>query len=328
MKRILVIGGAGYLGSVLCRKLLINGYRVRVLDCLMYGDKGIRDLYNNPNFEFKKGDIRDIQTVVESLKNVDGVIHLAAIVGDPASSIKPEETVEINYLATKILLWVCKYHKVKRFIFASTCSVYGSNTEELLTETSETLPLSLYSEMKLKSENEILKMDNDTFSPCILRMATLYGQSSRMRFDLVINWFIMNAIKKKEFSLFGGNQERCFCHIEDAADAYIKCLETPLDIISGEILNVSSDNLKIIELGNKIIENVPDADMIIKEKEIDNRSYSTSNKKIMNMIGWKPSMSIDDFIDYMKRHSRIWNDYESPSYNNYEYLKRIGLREI
>lgn len=329
MKKILILGGAGYLGSVLCRKLLDKGYKVRVLDCLIYGDRGIKDLYKNPNFELKKGDIRDISCVMESVKGIDGVIHLAAIVGDPSSSLRQEEAVEINYLATKMLAWICKYYKIRRFIFSSTASVYGSNEDGgILTEKSKTNPLSLYSQMKLKSELGLINMKGNDFSPCIFRMGTLYGLSPRMRFDLVVNWFVVNAIKEKKFSLFGGNQERCFCHIEDAADAYIKCLESPIKSIHGEIFNISSKNLKIIDLGEIIIENIPNSSMKINEKDLDNRSYVTSSEKAKNIIKWNPKRDIKDFIDDMKGMENQWDDYLDPIYSNYEYLKKHGLRKI
>ena len=138
VKKVLVVGGAGYLGSMLCKKLLQKGYHVRVLDTLMYGDHGIHKLFNNKNFEFIKGDFRNIQTVVDAVKNIDAVIHLAAIVGDPASALDPEETIEINYLGTKLLAEVCKYSQINRFIFASTCSVYGASStpETSIDETS------------------------------------------------------------------------------------------------------------------------------------------------------------------------------------------------
>lgn len=325
-KKVLVIGGAGYLGSVLCRKLLDAGYSVRVLDCLLYGDDGIKDLYDNDKFEFQLGDIRDIQSLMESTVDIDVVIHLAAIVGDPASSLKPEESVDINYLAVKVLGWICKYRKIKRFIFASTCSVYGDSKHgEVLTETSPTNPLSLYSEMKLKSEDALLDLECESFSPTILRMGTLFGISPRMRFDLVINWFVMNAIAEKEITLFGGDQERCFCHIEDAANAYIKCLETPIENISGDIFNVSTFNLKIIDLANTIANHVPTM-ITVNEKKTDKRSYITTSQKIKEITGWNETKTLVDFIYDIDKIG--WGDYKDPIYSNYEWLKLKGLRKI
>jgi nucleoside-diphosphate-sugar epimerase len=318
-KTILVVGGAGYLGSVLCRKLLEKGYNVRVLDCLLYGDKGIEELYSNEKFEFILGDMRDIQVLMRCVKNVGAVIHLAAIVGDPASSLEPAETLEINYLSAKSLARICRFYKINKFIFASTSSVYGASNH-LLTEMSSTNPLSLYAEMKLKSENGLMKMKRDGFSPCILRMGTLYGLSPRMRFDLVVNWFVINAIKKKELIVCGGQQERCFCHLNDAADAYIGCLEAPVENICGKIFNVSSQNLKIIELAKLISEKIPNTKITTEEKNVDGRSYATSSERIKKAIGWEPNFSIADFTSQIKDTEK-WDDYLSPIYNNYNFLK-------
>ena len=142
MNKILVTGGAGYLGSVLCRKLLNRGYKVKVLDNLTYGDDGIKGL----NIELLKGDIRNIHDIVEAVHDVDAVIHLAAIVGDPACAAEPVKTLEVNYLATKAIIEACKWFKVKRFIFASTCSIYGKGLEAKLTEKTPLNPVSLYAE--------------------------------------------------------------------------------------------------------------------------------------------------------------------------------------
>ncbi|MCJ7696957.1 MAG: NAD-dependent epimerase/dehydratase family protein, partial [Thermoplasmata archaeon] len=229
VNRILVVGGAGYLGGILCRKLLNCGYCVRVLDNLMYGDDGIKHIYHHHGFEFINGDIRDLRTVVKAINDVDAVIHLAAIVGDPASALDPRETIEINYLSSIILAEVCKQSQINRFIFASTCSIYGaSESGKMLNETSKLNPVSLYAEMKLKSEQGILSMEDDNFSPTVLRMGTLFGVAPRMRFDLVINILCAKAIMERKFAVFGGSQWRAFCHVEDAAEAYITCLEAPI----------------------------------------------------------------------------------------------------
>jgi len=319
MKRVLVIGGAGYLGSVLCRKLLGRGYVVRILDSLLYTDIGIKDFYDDPNFEFMKGDVRNVQDIINSMKNVDTVIHLAAIVGDSACSLNPEDTIDVNYLSTKIILWVCKYYKIKRYIFASTCSVYGGSEDRLLTEEDKTKPLSLYAEMKLKAENTILREKDKDFHPCIIRMATLYGNSPRMRFDLVVNFFTANATKNHLVSLFGGNQKRCFCDVEDAAMAYVECIEAPISKIDGEIFNVSSENLMIKDLATLIADEIPNTKIKTYKKNVDSRSYITTSEKIEHTIGWKAKKSIRQFVN--KFDENEWNDFEDNLYNNYQYLR-------
>lgn len=328
--KVLVVGGAGYLGSVLCRDLLDKGYEVRVLDNLTYGFWGVYDLISNPDFEFITGDIRNLKSVMEAVKGVDAVIHLAGIVGDPASALSPEDTVEINHLSTQVIAEVCKYYNVERFIFASTCSVYGdSDTQGLLTEESLTNPLSLYAEMKLMSEKAIMEKANSIFSPTILRMGTLYGVSQRMRFDLVVNLFAINAVINRKLTLFGGEQKRCFCHVKDASDAYISCLESPIEKVNNQIFNVSTENLRIIDLAREVVERVHGAVLTIDEKKVDARSYITSSEKIRDLLDWSPVNNISGFVDEMIGAGDEWKDFnENPIYSNYEYLKLKGLTKI
>jgi len=327
VNKILVVGGAGYLGSILCRKLIEKDYIVRVLDNLIYGDDGIKDLYKNPKFKFMKGDMRDIQTVVDAVKNVDAVIHLAAIVGDPASELDPEETIEINYLGTKMLAEICKYSQINRFIFASTCSIYGASAtpETKIDEKSSLNPVSLYAEMKLKSELGIIELIDENFSPTILRMATLFGLSPRMRFDLVINILTVKALKEKQFTIFGGSQWRPNLHVSDAAEAYIKCLEAPIDKIKGGIFNVGSNlgNYKIIDIGKIVNKLIPEANMIIDTKEVDKRNYNVSFDKIENNLNYHTKYNIEDgikeIIEAIKRGE--FSNYSNSKYSNYKFLQ-------
>jgi nucleoside-diphosphate-sugar epimerase/CBS domain-containing protein len=325
IKRILVVGGAGYLGSILCEKLLNKGYHVRVLDNLTYGVDGIKPIFYHPNFEFLYGDIRDMQKVVNAIKGIGAVIHLAAIVGDPASALKPSETIESNYLASKMLAEVCKYSQINRFIFASTCSVYGAaEPGKLLTETSELNPVSLYAEMKLKSEQGILELGDENFAPTILRKGTLYGKSHRMRFDLVINTLTIKALKENQFKIFGGNQYRALCHVSDAADAYIKCLEAPIEKVKSEIFNVVTDNLKVIKIGDIVHKSIPKSKMIIEKDNIDTRNYCVDSSKIEKALDFKSKYDIIDGIDEIKDavlKEKKYSDYINPKYSNVEYLR-------
>jgi nucleoside-diphosphate-sugar epimerase len=332
VNNILVVGGAGYLGSVLCRKLLDKGYFVRVLDNLTYGDVGIKELQGKKNFEFVKGDMRDIQTVVDSVKEVDTVIHLAAIVGDPASALDPEETIEINYLGTKLLAEVCKYSQINRFVFASTCSVYGAseNPNTRINEHSKLNPVSIYAEMKLKSEEGILELADENFSPTILRMATLHGLSPRMRFDLVVNVLTIKALQEKKYSIFGGQQWRPNLYIQDAAEAFIKTLETNIENVGKKIFNVGSnkENYKIIEIGQMIKEYIPDAQMEIDSKNIDERNYNVSFDKINAELNYEPKYTVKDSILEIKNaveHGEI-SDYTDEKYSNYRFLSKNYLK--
>ena len=331
INKILIVGGAGYLGSVLTRKLLDMDYKVRILDSLVYGDIGVKEFYENEHFELIKGDMRDIQIVVEAIKDMDAVIHLAAIVGDPASALNPEETIEINYLATKMLAEVCKYNQINRFIFASTCSVYGAseNPEEILDENSPLNPVSLYAQMKLKSEQGILELMDENFSPTIFRMATLYGPSPRMRFDLAVNLLTAKATVDREITIFGGDQWRPFLHVEDAAEAYIKCLEAPIDKIRGKIFNVGSthQNYQINEIGEIIKTIIPEAEIVYNKKDTDKRNYRVSFRKIENELGYITKYEVKDGV--MQIHRDITNgkfgDYTDPKYSNYKFLKEQYL---
>lgn len=332
VNKVLVVGGAGYLGSVLCKKLLNKGYKVRVLDNLTYGDHGIKDLYKHPKFEFIKGDMRDIQTVVDAVKDVDAVIHLAAIVGDPASALDPEETIEINYFGTKMLAEICKYSQINRFIFASTCSVYGAKQtpDVKINEKSKLNPVSLYAEIKLKSEKGILEIADENFSPAILRMATLFGKSSRMRFDLVVNILTIKAIKEKKYTIFGGEQWRPNLHVSDAADAYIKCLESPINKIKSEIFNVGSNNqnYKIIDIGRIIQNLIPDAEMIVDKKNVDKRNYNVSFNKIKNKLDFSVKYNIEDGIKELIEsvNDGEFNDYTNSKYSNFKLLQNNYLQ--
>jgi len=318
IKKVLVIGGAGYLGSVICRKALIHGYKIKVLDNLTYSDDGIKGLYPNKNFSFLRGDIRNISNIVEAIKDVDAVIHLAAIVGDPACAVDPKQTLEINYLATKMIVETCKCFQINRFIFSSTCSVYGesSTPNTKLTEESPLNPVSLYAETKIKCEQSILEAVDENFSPTILRMATLYGYSPNMRFDLAINLLTGKALFDKKIPIFGGSQWRPWLDVEDAAEAYINCLETPIEKVKGEIFNVLSENYKIIEVG-KIINSVcPEAKMEISRKITDKRNYNVSFNKISQLLNYQPRKKIADGVTEIKDAIKkgIIKNYQNPKY--------------
>lgn len=322
VERVLVVGGAGYLGSVLCRQLLDKGYKVRVLDNLMYTGDGLKNLLPRKNFNFFAGDIREIKTVVNAVKDVDAVIHLASIVGDPAYSLDPEETIEINYFATKLLAEVCKYSQINRFIFASSCSVYGTS-EKQCTEETETFPLSLYAKMKLKSEKAILEIADENFAPTVLRMSTLFGLSDRMRFDIVVNLLSAQAKVEKEINIFGGSQWRPFLHVEDASDAYIKCLEAPIELVGGETFNTGSSDLNytINDIGSFIKDIHKETEVFIDKRNMDKRNYNVSFDKINNILSFSADKTVEDGIREIISNMKKFKNYKDNKYNNYNYLK-------
>ncbi len=225
-KHVLVIGGGGYIGSALLPKLLDSGYHVRLLDLLLFGTEPIADVLDHPNLEIVQADFRQVDEVVAAVRGMDTLIHLGAIVGDPACALDEELTIEVNLMATRMIAEVAKGSGVKRFIFASTCSVYGAS-DEILDERSALNPVSLYARSKIASEKVLRKMADDRFAPVILRFGTIYGLSGRTRFDLVVNLLAAKALIDKQITVFDGDQWRPFVHVDDAAQAVFKVLEAP-----------------------------------------------------------------------------------------------------
>jgi len=328
IRNILVIGGAGYIGSILVRQLLERGYNVTVLDALIYGDESIRELYGKPRFEFVKGDLRDIGSVVSAMQGIDVVVHLGALVGDPACAIDGKLTIEINLAATRMIAEVAKGFGVQRFIFASTCSVYGAS-EQLLDEKSELNAVSLYARTKIASEEVLLALAGDRFAPTILRFATIFGLSPRPRFDLVVNLLTARAMVDKTITIMGGQQWRPFLHVADAAQAIVRCLEAPVELLKGEIFNVGSDreNYQIIEVGELIKRAVPDVTVVTNGEDPDERDYRVSFQKFSNRVGFIPSKTVEEGIEEMKWQIEKGevSDYRNPNYSNYKTLADEGM---
>ncbi len=300
--RVLVVGGAGFLGSVLVARLLERGYRVRVLDSLLYGRRSMDPYLENPDFELIEGDMRDISVVAAAIKRVNAVINLAAIVGDPACKASPSTTIETNYLANKALAEACKYNQINRFIFASTCSVYGCS-DKPVNEASNLNPLSLYTRSKIHSEEGILSLEDENFSPTILRMATLYGYSSRMRFDLVLNTMTKDAFRDGRIVVHGGGtQWRPLLEVGDAANAYIQCLEAPLNHVKGEIFNLGSkqQNCQIIDVAWRVQKQFEDVEVVLESELYDARDYFVSFDKIKDNLGFRPAATLEAAISRIK----------------------------
>ena len=323
-KVILVTGGAGYIGSILVRILLDKGYAVRVLDSLNFGEESIKDLLSNPNFELIKGDYTKIENLIHCLNNVYAVVHLAAIVGDPAGKTDPELTEEVNYYGVKLLAQLCKHYKIERFIFISTCSVYGASKSETLTENSALNPVSLYAETKIKAEKALLSSKSKNFSPCILRLATVFGLSYRMRFDLVINLLTALSVINKEISIFSGKQWRPFVHVKDVAEAIINILNQPLGKISGEIFNIgkNNNNFQIEEIGKIMKDLFPDITVHQRENQEDDRSYRVNFDKATHILEFNAERDIQTGIKEITRFIKENQiDIKNPKYSNYKSSK-------
>mgnify|MGYP000337545674 CR=1 FL=1 len=326
-KRILVIGGAGYIGSALLPKLLNKGYQVRLLDQLLFGEEPIAALLDHPKLEIIHGDFRHVEKVVEAMQDVDAVVHLGAIVGDPACSLDEDLTIDVNLSATRMIAELAKSAGVGRFIFASTCSVYGA-TDETLDERSVVRPISLYGHTKLASEKVLLGMANDDFRPSIVRFATIYGLSGRTRFDLVVNLLTAKAKMDGQITVFGGDQWRPFVHVDDAALAVAKVLDAPLDVVGSQIYNVGSDeqNYTITDIGKMVHEQVLAAELLINSDDTDKRNYRVSFAKIRKQLGFEPqwtvAMGIQQVLEAISNGDV--ENYTEARYSNVKFLKEGG----
>ncbi len=323
-RKILVIGGAGYIGSALLPKLLDAGYQVRLLDLFLFGKEPIAKVLGHPNLEIVQADFRHVDKLVEVMRGVDQVIHLGAIVGDPACSLDQELTVEVNLMATRVIAEVAKGSGIRRFCFASTCSVYGAS-DGLLEERSEVNPISLYAQSKLASEKILLHLADESFSPVILRFGTVYGLSGRTRFDLVVNLLTAKAVVDKKITLFGGDQWRPFLHVDDAALALLKAVEAPTDLVHGEIFNVGSfeQNYRLGDAAKIIQSVIPDAEIVDMGADTDFRNYRVDFSKISKMLGFAPHWTLEAGIRQVLTalRSESVRDYRNAMYSNVKFLR-------
>ncbi|HYM10079.1 MAG TPA: SDR family oxidoreductase, partial [Bryobacterales bacterium] len=324
---ILVVGGAGYIGSVLCRKLLEAGRKVRVLDCLIYGDAPIRELLGHPRFELQAGDCRNIQSVVAAVKGAEAIVHLAAIVGDPACEQNRQTALEINFAATRLLIEVAKGCATERFLFASSCSVYGA-TDDIKDEISRVAPISLYAQTKAESERALLRAQSERFHPVILRLATVFGHSPRPRFDLLINLLAAQAHREGRIVIYNGEQWRPFLHVEDVAEGILRALQAPLESVSGEVFNLGDNRLNhtLREVAGQIRIYFPAAEIEWVENA-DRRNYRVSFDKIRRRLGFECSWTTGAGIEQMKRvlEGESALDHGSPLYHNQRRLKQLGV---
>ena len=323
MLNILVTGGAGYIGSTLVPVLLADGHRVRVLDNLLYGGRSLLGGWSHPGFEFRRGDIRDSDAVRAALEGIDAVVHLAAIVGDPACARQPELARSINLDASLALLAESRRAGVSRFLFASTCSNYGKmkDSNQYVDETSELQPVSLYAETKVSVEQAILD-PTQTNGLCAtsLRFATVFGVSPRMRFDLTVNHFTMEMLTKKHLVVFGEQFWRPYVHIRDVARAILMVLKAPTTRIQNQVFNVGStdQNYQKQQLVELIQPYAPDATVEYVHKEEDPRDYRVSFRKIKDEIGFECARSVEDGIREIVHlvQDGVIQDVDNPEYRN------------
>jgi len=332
-KKILVTGGAGYVGSVLIPKLLNEGYEVKVIDLYMYGDNVLDSVKDNPNLKQIKGDIRDRGLLEKELKGVDAVIHLACISNDPSYELDPELGKSINYDAFIDLVDISKKKGVKRFIYASSSSVYGIKNEDNVTEDLPLEPLTDYSKYKALCEDYLLEQRAPGFVTLILRPATVCGYSPRLRLDLSVNILTNHAVNKGKITVFGGGQRRPNIHIEDVTDLYVLTLRYPDEKIDGKVFNAGYYNMKMIEIA-RTVQEVVSREMHKNKPEIvtsptdDNRSYHISSEKIKRELGFEAKRPVEEAVKDLCsafRLGKIPDSMEDKRYYNIKTMQAIKL---
>jgi nucleoside-diphosphate-sugar epimerase len=328
---VLVTGGAGYIGSILVRRLLDDGYGVRALDSLHFGESSIASLLEHPGFELIREDFRHPESLMRAAQGMDAVIHLGAIVGDPACKLDSELTIETNLEATALLKGVCQEVGISRFLFASTCSVYGASPH-LLDEESAPAPISLYACTKLDAEQVLLTEPTTDFAPTILRLGTAFGWSYRPRFDLVVNQMTARAFFEHRITVFNQTQWRPFVHVDDIARAFIACLKAPASAVAYEIFNVGANplNATLGELASLVAKEISGTRIQYVEKVADHRNYRVCFDKISRTLGFTCLHTLADGIAEIKRpvEKGVVVNFLEPKYHNDRTLQQLNLRAI
>lgn len=329
-QNILITGGAGYVGAILTPKLINLGYNVKVLDLMMYGD----DVFNSSQFdrsklEIIKGDIRDQDLLRKSLKGVDVVMHLACISNDPSFDLNPELGKSINLDAFEPLVKISKASGVKRFIYASSSSVYGVKEVPNVTEDMSLEPLTDYSKFKADCEVILQKYTDDSWTTTTIRPATVCGYSPRQRLDVIVNILTNHAYHNKEIKVFGGGQLRPNIHIEDMAEAYVLLLKAPHEKVNGKIFNAGFENQTVDDLASLVQKVVGPEVKIIKTSTDDNRSYHISSNKIQIELGFQPKKTIEDaIVDLNKafKNGLLPNAMTDSRYFNIKVMLNTGMK--
>jgi len=328
---VLVVGGAGYLGCVLIEELLNRGYAVTVFDRLFFGDFGMRKFCDR--IRVLTGDIRAASPSI--FDKVSAVINLGGLSNDPTAEYNPEANHQMNTVATRTLAEMARKAGVKRYLFASSCSIYdvGIVDEErdvLLNEESVVQPRAAYAVSKLAGERELLALHGDDFAPVILRMGTLFGFSPRMRYDLVVNTFVKDAFLKGVITLhFGGQMWRPLVDVRDAARAYVIALEAPDSVVSGQIFNIVAENYRISELALRVREGLRQKGLnpeISSEFQYSGiRNYRVSGKKISQVLNYKPVISVEEsvgsLVDKIREYG--YTDFDNDRYYNIRWMKLL-----
>jgi len=329
--KVLVIGGAGYIGSALVEKLLNLGLQVSILDAMHYGEETLSRVADHPNLNIVREDFRHIEAITRAVSGVGSVIHLGGLVGDPACAVDTDLTVDVNVTATKVIGEIAKARGVRRFIFASSCSVYGAS-DELVNEESHFNPQSLYARSKVASEAVLDGLNDRDFAVTCLRFATIYGISGRTRFDLVVNLLCAKAVRDGAITVYGPDQWRPFVHVQDVAQAITMTLQAPIELVAGEVFNVGSDaqNYTLGEVAELIKRQALDAEILSDETFLDKRNYRVSFEKIRSQLGFEPAWTLERGVAQVLAivRSNQVGHYSLPTYSNVLYLKERGTKSF
>lgn len=329
IKRVLVTGGAGYVGAVLVPKLLKAGYQVKVIDLYIYGEDVLESVKDEPGLEQIKGDLRDRALLEKIVPGCDAVIHLACISNDPSFELDPDLGKSINYDAFLDLVNVAKNSGVKRFIYASSSSVYGIKETENVTEELPLKPLTDYSKYKALCEEVLLAKREPGFVTLVLRPATVCGYSPRLRLDLTVNILTNHAINNGKITVFGGQQKRPNIHIEDMTDLYIKSLQWSDEAIDGKIFNAGYENHPVMEIAQMVREVVGEQVEIVTTPTNDHRSYHISSEKIKQELGFVPQHTIQEAVQDLLtafKANRVPNPMNDIRYYNIKTMQHINLK--
>ena len=325
-KNIFITGGAGYVGSALVPRLLTEGYKVTVLDLMIYGQNVIKP---HKNLKIIKGDIRDQNLIKKNVVNTDAVIHLACISNDPSFELNKKLGQDINFKAFEPLVKISKESGIKRFIFASSSSVYGIKKEKNVNEEMKLEPLTDYSKFKAECEKVLKKYQSSDFTTVTIRPATVCGFAPRQRLDLVVNILTNLAYHKRSITVFGGNQLRPNIHIDDMVDAYLLLLKTPNNKIAGKTFNAGYENFSVEKLSLDVKSVIGDDVKLVFSKTDDNRSYHISSEKIRNELGFVPKKNIRDAAQDLKNAFEkkvLENTLENEIYFNIKRMKTLNLK--
>ena len=318
-KKILITGGAGYIGSHVVNNLIDSNYEILVLDKLIFDSKSLSKLSNNNNLKIYSKDIRDYKSIEEYFENVDTVIHLAALVGEAACKISEKDTISINYEATEEIVKICLKKNVKNFIFMSTASSYGvQDVNEIADENTKLNPVSLYAKTNIDCEQLLLSKYADDLNITIFRPSTVYGDSLRMRFDLILNHLIKDAYFKKEIKVFGPKMVRPLMWVGEPARVYRKIIESENNIFRSQIFNLgyNNENYEKIEIAKTIRDKYfQDVKIDIIEKDLDLRSYRLNFNKM------KDYFKLEPFTDISQESEKIISKFKDNSYINVDDKK-------